>query len=194
MRYHPDIHRRRSIRLPTYDYSQSGAYFVTVCTYIREILLDNGDVGEAVQRAWEELAQRFSVVALDEFVIMPNHVHGIIFLRRRSLVGAQHGAVSEYALSADDISLTTQIVGPADAAPLHPAVARRSLGAIVRAFKSVATKRINRLRGTPGSRVWQRNYYERIIRGEDELARIRQYILDNPAKWAEDKNNPLNWR
>jgi REP element-mobilizing transposase RayT len=69
---------------------------------------------------------------------------------------------------------------------------RRSLGALIRTFKAATTRRINEHRRTPGAPVWQRNYYERVIRDEAELARVRQYILDNPAKWAEDKHNPAN--
>jgi REP element-mobilizing transposase RayT len=126
------------------------------------------EAGKMVQAAWEALAGRFSTVALDEFVVMPNHVHGIVWIVGASLVDAQDGA-------------TTRV------AP--------TLGDVVGAFKSITTNAY--IRGVeadnwprfPG-RLWQRNYYEHIVRNDDELRRIRQYVADNPAKWALDPENP----
>jgi len=142
---------------------------------------------------------------MDEFVTMPNHVHGVIWIVGRDAapvapVGAQHpGAPFDGRIGAE-FRRWHGVPISADAAPLPgPAGTRRpvapgSLGSVVRAFKSASSRGINRIRGTPGAPVWQRNYYERIIRDEDELGRIRQYIRDNPAKWAGDPNNPANIR
>lgn len=181
------------MRLTDYDYSQAGVYFVTVCTHERELLLADQCIRNIVWNAWRDLARRFSHVRLDEFVIMPNHIHAIVWILDRNVVGAQHLVTFTSPLPADDPSNASHIPDAEHAAPLHPAVAARSLGAIVRSFKSVTAKRVNRLRGTPEPQFWQRNYYEHVIRDEDELTRIRQYILDNPAKWAEDPENPSNW-
>jgi REP element-mobilizing transposase RayT len=178
--YNPEIHQRRSIRLRGYDYSQPGAYFVTLCTSGRECLFgDVADgevalnyVGRVVHEGWSYTEFIRPEVEVDEFVVMPNHLHGIITIRQpEGSVGA-HGR-----------------------APLPSGNAifqrpPRSLGSLIAGFKSAATKRINELRHTPGQPVWQRNYYEHIIRGETDLNRIRQYIRDNPARWTEDIYNP----
>ncbi|HEV8573958.1 MAG TPA: transposase [Dehalococcoidia bacterium] len=208
MRYNPNIRHRRSIRLRTHDYSQASAYFITICTYNRELLLVDRLVREIVSNAWRDLARRVPHVRVDQLVAMPNHVHGIIWIVRPAPpVGAQHRAWPDDKSSPTDTSPRKPPSSSNHAAPLRPdvelalpnepprpiAVEPGSLGAIVRAFKSRSTKRIHRLHRTPNAPVWQRNYYEQIIRNETALARIRQYIVDNPAKWAEDKNNPANW-
>ena len=163
--------RRRSIRLPAYDYALPGAYYVTVVTKDRQAMF--GEVvdgvvrmngyGQAVDACWSEIAVHFPRVTPDAFVVMPNHIHGIVVIND---VGAQH------------------------AGPLRNNVVPGSLGAIVRSFKSASTKRINLLRNAPGALVWQRNYYEHVIRADDDLDRIRQYILDNPLRWEMDEYNP----
>ncbi len=175
MSYNPGRYHRRSIRLKSYDYSQTGAYFVTVCTLDRECVFGEiadgqmrlNPLGEIVQACWRSLPQHFSHLELDVIVIMPNHVHGIIVLNG---VGAQHAA-------------------PLHRHP-HTNVPPGSLGAIVRSFKSAASKQINELRTPPGTPLWQRNYYEQIVRNADELHSIRQYIVNNPLQWALDRENP----
>jgi len=170
----PRFHHRRSVRLPGYDYSQPGAYFVTICTFQRVCTLDNDARRRAVQQAWDEIPLHCPNAAVDEFVVMPNHVHGIIWIMRATTVGAHHDA------------------------PLRAAAAPRStllpgsLGAIVLQFKSAAARRINQIAGTPGAQVWQRNYYEHVIRDSDELNIIRRYIRDNPLNWDQDPDNPAN--
>jgi len=167
MPYDPDIHHRRSIRLAGYDYSQAGPYFVTICVQDHECLLgkaaDDGvslkAAGEMVQRVWLELPDTYGV-ACDAFVVMPNHVHGVVWLPEAA---------------------------PPSAPPL-------TLPDIVHRFKSLTTARYRQgvLRdGWPAfnGRLWQRNYYEHIVRDDDDLARIRQYIADNPARWYEDEDN-----
>jgi putative transposase len=173
-RFNPDVHHRRSIRLMRYDYARPGAYFVTVCSYNRECLfgrmvngaMELNDAGEMVKSVWDELPAHYGNVLMDQFIIMPNHVHGIIVL-------------------------TNNIVG----AGFKPAPTKRhGLPEIVRAFKTFSSRRINLSRGMPGVPVWQRNYYERVVRNENDLFRIRRYIESNPAQWEDDENNPGNFR
>ena len=210
MRYNAHFHNRHSIRLPTYDYTHAGAYFVTICTHSRELLLDHRLIRQIVSDAWRDLARRFPSVRLDQFVVMPNHVHAIIWTTAPAPVRAQHhaslndnpsptGAPSwKSPLPPDSVAplrpaIESPIAPSNHASPLRPAALKRnSLGLIVHAFKSRSAKRINRLRRTPGAPVWQRNYYEHIVRSEEDLHRIRQYIIDNPAKWAKDQDNPAN--
>ncbi|MFN8475657.1 MAG: transposase [Anaerolineae bacterium] len=172
MSYDRNHHHRRSIRLQGYDYSQVGAYFVTVVTRNRECLfgaiVDDvmrlTSLGMVVYSTWNDLPAHYLHVELDAFVVMPNHVHGIIVL--------------------------SDNVAPPVGAGLKPAPTRHTLSEIVRGLKTFSARRINETRGTPGSPVWQRNYYEHIIRDETSLERIRQYIRDNPALWATDAENP----
>lgn len=167
--------QRKSIRIKDYNYAQAGAYFVTICTWRRVCLLSNvaGDrveltpTGEAVARVWRWLGEHFAGVALDTWVVMPNHLHGIILL----------GADTD-----GDGRLTSR---PYQAALTQP------LGQLIGAFKTVSTRRVNDLRRTPGAPLWQRNYYEHVITNEDEFNRIRDYIEQNPFYWAEDPENLL---
>lgn len=169
-------HHRRSIRLKDYDYAQPGAYFVTVCTYRWQHLFGEivdgamvlNPLGQAIQEEWLRTVIIRPYVELDEYIVMPNHVHGIIMVKEHGR-GTMHRAP------------TIERFGK----PVSG-----SLPTIVRGFKSASTKRINRLRGTPGQHVWQRNYYEHIIRDERSLNRIRQYIFNNPQQWHVDRYNP----
>lgn len=190
MRFDPDKYHRRSVRLEGYDYSQAGAYFVTICTHGQECIL--GDViddcmqlspcGEIAWETWRGLPQRFERIELDHFVIMPNHVHGIIAITPPD-VGAMHAGA---------VHVGATHVGAIQELPLQGRTQRRRmlLPRVVGYFKMNASKAINVLRGTPGSRVWQRNYYEHIVRNEGELRAIQQYILDNPLNWQLDRENP----
>ncbi len=167
---------RRSTRLRSYDYSQAGSYFVTICAQNRECLFGNVTDGEMhlnaagaiVQTVWDDLPNHYPNVELDRFVVMPNHVHGIIVI-----VGA---------------GLKPALTKPA---PTKPAPTKHGLPEIVRALKTFSARRINEMRNTPGVPIWQRNYYEHIIRNDDSLHRIREYIVNNPAQWALDRENPL---
>ena len=172
-------HHRRSIRLPGYDYSQPGVYFLTLCTHERETLLgdvvDNvvrlNDYGQIVAKAWDDLPGHYSHVELDAFVIMPNHVHGIIVLN-------------------DDVVRAG--LRPAPTRPAPTPTKRHALPEIVRTLKSFSARRINESHATPGVPVWQRNYYEHVVRSEHELNAIRAYIQNNPLRWALDHDNPIN--
>ena len=173
---------RQSIRLPHYDYASPGACFVTICSRERRPVFDSPEVRSLLEETWHEIPRHFQHVRMDEFVVMPNHVHGIIWilegdgpsarhtLRERRGVGAQHAA---------------PLPGPG----VRPFVQPGSLGAIVRSFKAAAARRINQTRGAPGARIWQRNYYERVVRDEDELRRVREYVRLNPLKWLFDREN-----
>jgi REP element-mobilizing transposase RayT len=178
MQFHP---QRRPLRLKGYDSAEAGVYFVTVCTKNRDCLF--GDVvdgvmqlsvyGEIVSECWKAIPEHFRQAQLDEFVIMPNHVHGILAIME---VGATHASPLRM---------------PVSGTPRRPAGPKqRSLGAVIGSFKSVVSKRINEVRGSPGVSVWQRNYYEHIIRGDKELSRIREYVVNNPLQWEMDVENP----
>lgn len=179
MSFDPDIHHRLSRRLHGYDYRGAGAYFLTICAFQRECLFGEvveGEVrltryGEIVREEWGKTPMLRPDVDLDAFVVMPNHFHAVIFIL--------HGD------DAHDVRPATEYESP---------LRRKSgsLGSIVAGFKSAATKRINDLRDNPGCPVWQRNFYDRVIRSEKEMANIRRYIVDNPAKWDQDENKPVN--
>jgi REP element-mobilizing transposase RayT len=153
--------KRRSIRLPDYDYSQNNAYFVTICTKNGELDIDSDVIRGIIRKTWENLPSHYPSIILDEFVIMPNHVHGIIIIQNES-VGAG----------------------------LRPA---RKLSEIVRAFKSFSSREINKHIDSSGRSFWQRNYYEHVIRNDDDLYRTRKYIRENPLKWDLDEENPDNF-
>ena len=189
MRYDPNHHHRRSIRLKGYDYSQAGAYFVTICTQDRACLFGDvidgdirwNDARQRVAQCWLDIPHHFPHVELDSFVIMPNHIHGIIVITSDCDVGARH-AVPLHAVP-------PQQMAPPRAEQFGKPVPG-SVSTIVRSFKSAATKHLNEWRGTPGTPVWQRNYYEHIIRNEESLNRIREYITNTPLQWAMDHENP----
>ncbi len=176
MPYDPDIHHRRSIRLRGYDYSSAGAYFVTICTQNRECLFGNisGDTvhlsaaGQIVDEEWRHSADIRDEIALDTWVIMPNHIHGIVIIKDLDDRGVRPHAPATSQLGGRPKSLSSFIIG----------------------FKSATKIRINTLRGMPGTSVWQRNYYERVIRNERECDAIRKYILQNPQQWVLDEDNP----
>ncbi len=188
MPFDPQRHHRRSIRLKGYDYSQAGAYFVTICAHNRGCLF--GDIvdgemrsngsGETVSDCWDNLASHFQHIELDAFVVMPNHIHGIIVIVDDA---GDAGRGKAFAGVRKCFTPTTKRGSLAG-----------SLCAAVQNFKSVSTRKINQQRDTQGAPVWQRNYYEHIIRNEKELDRIRAYIAGNPAKWAMDTENPRRTR
>ncbi len=179
----PGMHRRRSIRLPGYDYAQLGAYFVTICTHNRECVLGevaDGRVilspfGEVADVCWRDLPSHFSGLLLGPVVIMPNHLHGIIVL-----VGATHASPLRVGSDASPHAVVTPAHGP------RPG----SVGAIVASFKSATTRRVNLARGTPGASFWQRGYYEHVIRDEGDFEKIEAYITKNPLSWELDENLP----
>lgn len=209
MTYNPDIHHRRSVRLKEYNYSEPGAYFVTLCAFQRECLFGDtvdsemliNPFGEIVRDCWQRIPNHFPNVDMDEFIVMPNHFHAILWITQS--VGAKQVSPASPAFESDSRSAFggDSNQGEADvafASPLRESFSLPlgtfpgSLGAILQNFKSVSTRKINKLRNNSGCPVWQRNYYERVIRVEKELSAAREYIQNNPQKWDLDKNNPKN--
>ncbi len=176
MVYNPEKHHRRSIRLKGYDYAQPGAYFITICVRERECTL--GDVadgkmvlsgfGQIAAKSWQWLAEQYPYVTLDAWVVMPNHLHGIIVINDNDCRGASR------------------------CAPTEPRIKRKPLGQLIGAFKTVSTKHISQMRDTAGAPFWQRGFYEHIVRNKRDLDAIRQYIADNPLRWQLDRDNPQN--
>ena len=131
------------------------------------VMVLNG-FGKIVATEWTKTETMRPNVIIDEFIVMPNHMHGIIIIRR----GTRRRAP------------TTEQFGQ----PTH-----NSIPSIIRGFKSTVTKQINQWRNTPGMPVWQRNYYEHAVRNDNDLAEIREYIVNNPLQWHLDRENPTNW-
>jgi REP element-mobilizing transposase RayT len=165
MGYDPELRHRHSIRLKDYDYSAGGAYYVTICTDAKQHTLGEVTDGEMhtnacgliVMETWQWLGVQYDYVYPDAFIVMPNHTHGVI-------------------ITAETLSSGSQI----------DHVKKKPLGQLVGVFKTVTTKRINELRGTPGAVFWQRNYYEHVIRSQRALDEIREYIGGNPWNWPSD--------
>jgi putative transposase len=184
--------QRRSIRLRDYDYRETGAYFVTIVTQGRRCLFGDvvdgkmrlSEAGQMVFGVWEELLLNYPGVETDRFVIMPNHIHGVVVL-----VGAGPRACPESGGQPQGVAPTGNRTANLDACKAL------SLPDILHRFKSLTTQRY--IRGVKesdwarfSSRLWQRNYFEHVIRSEQSLNRIRQYILDNPLHWEIDRDNP----
>ncbi|MBI5103127.1 MAG: hypothetical protein HZB33_15030 [Nitrospirae bacterium] len=192
MTYNPEIHHRRSIRLKEYDYSQTGAYFVTVCAWQRECLfgeITDGDMfsnelGDMVTKCWDSIPTHFPHVETDEFIVMQNHIHGIVILNNTC-----RGEVSSPVPSVSPGPNTTINIKTKEGGETPP-LRRHTLGQVMAYFKYQSAKAINLLRNIPGFPLWQRNYYEHIIRDDRELHAIREYIRYNPMKWDEDEENP----
>ncbi|MDO8126860.1 MAG: hypothetical protein Q6359_06505 [Candidatus Brocadiales bacterium] len=179
MKYNSAIHHRNSIRLKRYDYSQKGAYFVTICTHDgRPYFEEYPELRQIVTQRLQEIPDRFSGVTLDESVIMPNHVHVI------TIVGAALAAARKNVRA-------TLAVARNYRAGARPAP---TIGDIVGMFKSLCIqdwlKHIKQNNIDAVGKFWQRNYYEHIIRDEQELNKIREYIINNPLKWSLDRENP----
>ena len=170
MKFDPTKHHRRSIRLKNYDYTQEGAYFITICAHDRLCLfgdIQNGkmrlnEFGKIVETEWIKTAGMRDNVEIDEFIVMPNHLHGIIMILEKAGGKAGRGELT--------FAHNKHLRSPS-----------QSLGSIIRGFKSASTRRINENRNSMNEKIWQRNYYERIIRNYNELDKFRNYILENPV-------------
>jgi len=194
-KFDPQKHHRRSVRLKEFDYSSAGGYFVTSVAWRRECLFGevvNGEMrlnryGEIVQKWWQEISVHFANVETGAFVIMPNHVHGIIYIVERRGTGTvpdEHGVNK---ISDENIKLS-EIQGR-ETPPLH----NPTLGQIVAYFKYPSTKEMNLLDNTGTvTKFWQRNYYEHIIRNDRDLQNKTDYINANPLLWDQDDENPNN--
>ena len=220
MKYNPKKHHRRSIRLQNYDYSSEGAYFVTMCTKNRECLFGeivNGEMvlseyGKIVEQCWFNLPNHYDNIELDAYVIMPDHFHGIIFIRAIhelpsvetvetvDSVGAIHELPQRESQSESLESPQPEPLESPQPEPLEspqpeplesPQQQRRKmlLPKIIGRFKMNSAKQINLIRNTPGVSVWQRDYFEHIIRDVKSLENIRNYIVQNPSKWNDKEHN-----
>ena len=180
-------HNRRSLRLRSYDYAQAGAYFVTIVAKDRVCLFGHiadghmhlSEAGAIVAGTWDRLPSHYPYSETDAFVVMPNHVHGVLILR----ADGRHQAVGRHQANVR-AGFKPAPTGEISLVARHPATE------IVRAFKTFSARRVNVLHDSPGSSLWQRNYYAHVVRGEAELDHIRRYIAENPLRWARDSENP----
>ena len=201
-KYNPNIHNRRSIRLKGYDYSQAGLYFITICVKNRTCLFGHierkdapcghpkmilNDAGEMVYDEWNKLPERFPNIQLHEYIVMPNHFHAILEIVGATLVVAQNNKVEHR--KGNPSGYQTEKGQPQRIAPtINP----RILGDMVGAFQSIVT--VEYIRGVKtknwhpfNKKLWQRNYWENIIRNEQSYNRISEYIFNNPENWKNDK-------
>jgi REP-associated tyrosine transposase len=186
----PSLDGRRSIRLRSYDYSWPGAYFLTVCAHDKECAFGRvvdgqmrlNEFGQIVESCWLDTCHHYPSARPDIFIVMPNHVHGIIEILAPRNVRAIHELPAA--------KFQASPVGAIHELPLRMLRRGMLVPMIVGRFKMKAAKRINLVRNTPGRPVWQRNYFERIIRNEDELLKTREYVATNPFRWALDRENP----
>ena len=204
-KYNPDVHHRQSARLKDYDYSQSGAYFITICAQNRKCLfgeiknaeMELNEAGKMVQAVWKELPQYHPGFEMDGFVAMPNHVHGIILLAENVGVGLRAYPPANTGKTSQQTEQPKQKTGQP---PLKTGQPRRAaptitLPDIVHHFKSFTTAQYRQNVAKfdwppfPG-KLWQRNYFEHIICSDESLYRIREYIANNPARWEFDLENP----
>lgn len=201
-KFDPQKHHRRSIRLKGYDYSQEGAYFVTMVTWQREFLFGNianqemmlSQYGEIVQKWWQEIPVHFPNVETGAFVIMPNHVHGIIYIfeERRGTASYPKGVPVPEEDGENLVSQNNVMFGVIQGGGTPP-LRGPTLGQIVAYFKYQSTKEMNKADNTGTvTKFWQRNYYEHIIRDEKDLQNKTDYIEANPLLWDEDDENPVN--
>jgi putative transposase len=205
-KFDPKIHHRRSIRLKEYDYAQAGGYYITIVAWQRKCLFGevvNGDVrlnkyGKIIETCWQEIANHFQNVELGAFIVMPNHFHGIIYIvERRGAVPAPRNRQTENNFeelqkiknrelnAPENSNLSTNRGGET------PPLRRPTLGQMMAYFKYQSTKRMNVLSNTGViTKLWQRNYYEHIIRDEQDLQNKTEYIQANPLLWEQDDENP----
>ena len=181
-------YRIESTRLKDYDYSRNGAYFVTICTknsmhlfgsIVDQKLIPNRQA-EVLTECWLDLPAHYTNCVLDKFIIMPNHVHGIIIIDNE---------IAETGLKLNNTIVETGLKPVSTAgrvAKPYP------LSEIIRGFKTFSARRINEYQNTRGKAFWQSRFFDHIIRNREELKRIRQYIIENPLKWELEKNNHEN--
>jgi putative transposase len=198
MKYDPKKHHRRSIRLQGYDYTQPGAYFVTFCTHQRRHIFGEvvdgkmvlNETGKIARDEWFKTAELRPYVKLyeDEFMIMPNHGHGIIWIVDDAVGTGRHP------VQGWDEQGARQRRAPTETTEEFGKPVKGSIPTIVRAYKSAVTYTVNRMENQRGAVLWQKNYYEHVIRNDRELKNIGWYILNNPLKWELDRDNTRNIR
>jgi REP element-mobilizing transposase RayT len=183
--------RKNSLRLKNFNYSSARAYFITICTYERTHLLgkiNNGKMilnlfGQIVSHKWKNIPRHFKNAQLFEFQIMPDHIHGIICLMNKinncTRVGVKHSR-QDFSKKSVNNAKNASLLQPW---PYNHGTKPGSISAIIQKFSSITTRKINQIRHTPGSKLWQRGYYDRIIRNKEELIAIQKYIINNPENW-----------
>jgi len=189
MKFNPQNHHRRSIRLKGYNYAAAGFCFVTICAHQRQCLFGeifSGEMrlnkfGQIVAEDWLRSCDIRQEIDFDARVIMPNHLHGNVVIQSADVLRNSEDA-DDWVEAHGRTPLQYRIVY------WRP----RSLSLLIAGFKSATTKQINILRGAPKTPVWQRNYYEHIIRNEELLQFIHQYIHNNPLSWQDDQLHPEN--
>jgi len=174
---------RRSIRLQEYDYSKTGIYYVTLYAQNRELLFEDNNIKNVIEKHWLNIPENFKNIELDRWVVMPNHLHGIIVI-----VGAIHESPARENIIYNDNERAIREL------PLPENRRKMLLPRIIGKFKMNSSKEINILLNRSGQKLWQRNYYEHIIRNQKSLDKIRAYIKNNPGNWDKDRNNPKNWK
>jgi len=197
MKYNPDIHHRKSIRLKGYDYSQKGLYFITICTQHRSHVfgkIEKGkmilnEYGEIAAEEWEKSEEIRNEIEIDEYVVMPNYFHGIVEINDGCIIAGVNGHSPVLDIGGLRGNSFNREINIDEGENPIPKMQSRSVSSLVSGYKSVVTKRINQIRSMPGEKLWQRNYWEHIIRNEDEYLRIANYIKNNPIKWYNDKLN-----
>jgi len=208
--YNQNIHHRRSIRLKGYDYSQAGLYFITICVQNRECLFGNvvngkmefNDAGEMVESEWLKLPERFKNIELHEYIVMPNHFHAILQIEGATLVVALNDDGSfnnpDFQNNCDTPNVLKKNNGRSiKGQPQGIAPSVKTVGDMVGAFQSIVTVKyihgVKKMNWQPFNRkLWQRNYYEHIIRDEKSYHTISNYIINNPSNWTTDKYSQLN--
>lgn len=189
----PEKHRRRLIRLKGYDYSRAGAYFVTVCVRNKENSLGKiidgkvvlSEIGKIAEKCWNEIPKHYLCVQIDKYVVMPNHIHGIIIIIDD--IGAEDFQPLRPHIQ-KNINAEVENFQPLPKINQYQKVITKSLGSIIRGFKIGVTKSCNQQKCQHFA--LQRNYHEHIVRNENELNRIREYIINNPLQWQFDRENP----
>lgn len=190
MNYNPTKHHRRSIRLSGYDYSQAGLYFITICTQkraclfgeIKDGVMELNEIGEIAHTEWNRTPEIRNNVELGDFVIMPNHIHGIIRLLGSNVSPMPPCRGESHSPNHLDVP-RLPIMGVCHT-PIPTTQNQPTIGSIIRGYKSSVAKQIGLL-GFPG-KLWHRNYYEHIIRNEKSLIKITEYIINNPLNWDDD--------
>ncbi len=191
-------YRIDTIRLKNYDYSANGYYFITICTknrlhYFGKIIdqkMELSEIGKIAHKCWLEIPNHFPFVILDEFAIMPNHIHGIVIINKKE---KRQSVGVETPVEAQDLSVEAQDFVSPPSSPVPPPQSKNTFGpqsknlaSIIRGFK-VGVKKYATINNIDFA--WQSKYYEHIVRNEKALNRIRQYIQNNPLNWVNDKNN-----
>jgi REP element-mobilizing transposase RayT len=216
MPYNPLFHNRHSIRLQGYDYSSEGAYFLTICTYQHQHMFGNIDegvmylnqYGQIVHDEWEKSAIIRAEIELGEYVIMPNHMHAIVFIVDDPRRGVRPNAPTTNANTTNTNTKNTNTkntnmmnvnmmnvnmmnvnttYGKTNSENKPSGLQSKSIGSLISGFKSSVTKQINLIRNTPGEPVWQRNYWDHIIRNDESFDKIEDYIINNPLNWHQDQ-------